>query len=146
MRQLVCGILLLGPKSAPSITTNALLTHERDDDGLGAVVALYVARLARVAARLPARHLLQHQALVRDDDAVVLVVHHLLALLATQHMNHMNMMPLFTNFAAPHVVPPRDLVGRRVGLDGAGEVDVVALLEVLGIHHSSQGKLHARHN
>ena len=132
-----------GPKSAQSITTHALLTHERHDDGLGAVVALDVARLARVAARLPARHLLQHQALVRDDDAVVLVVQHLLALLATQHMN---MMLLFTNFAAPHVVPPRDLVGRRVGLDGAGEVDVVALLEVLGIHHSSQGKLHARHN
>ena len=45
-----------------------------------------------------------------------------------------------------HVVPPRDLVGRRVCLDGAGEVDVVALLQVLRVHHSSQGKLHVWHN
>ena len=57
-----------------------LLTHERDDDGLGDVVSLDVAGLAGVAARLRARHLLQHQALVRQDHALALVVHNLLAL------------------------------------------------------------------
>ena len=57
-----------------------VLTHEGDDDGLGDVVPLDVAGLAGVAARLRARHLLQHQALVREDHAVALVVHNLLAL------------------------------------------------------------------
>ena len=60
---------------------NPELTHERDDDRLGDLVALDVAGLASVAARLPARHLLQHEALVGDDDAVGLVVQHLLALI-----------------------------------------------------------------
>ena len=57
-----------------------LLTHERDDDWLGDVVSLDVAGLAGVAARLRARHLLQHQALVRQDHALALVVHNLFAL------------------------------------------------------------------
>ena len=57
-----------------------VLTHERDDDWLGDVVSLDVAGLAGVASRLRARHLLQHQALVRQDHALALVVHNLLAL------------------------------------------------------------------
>ena len=65
---------------------NPELTHERDDDRLGDLVALDVAGLAGVAARLSAGHLLQHEALVGDDDAVALVVHHLLALLKTRHV------------------------------------------------------------
>ena len=59
---------------------NPELTHERDDDRLGDLVALDVAGLAGVAACLRARHLLQHQALVREDHAVALVVNDLLAL------------------------------------------------------------------
>ena len=34
---------------------------------------------------------------------------------------------------AAYVMPPGDLVCRRVGLHGAGEVDVVALLQVLRV-------------
>ena len=41
-------------------------------------------------------------------------------------------------------MPPGELVGGRIGLDGAAEVDVVALLKVLGVHHAAQGQLHAR--
>ena len=39
-------------------------------------------------------------------------------------------------------MPPSELVGGRVGLDLAGEVEVVPLLQIVGIHHTSQGEFH----
>ena len=45
-----------------------------------------------------------------------------------------------------YVVPPGELVCRRVGLDGAREVDVVALFQVLRVHHPPQGELHRGSN
>lgn len=66
---------------APSQIFALVLTHQGDDDGLGGHVALDVAGLARVAARLAAGHLLQHQALVGDDHPVRLVIEHLLSLM-----------------------------------------------------------------
>ncbi len=39
-----------------------------------------------------------------------------------------------------HVVPPRDLVCRRIGLDDAREVDVVPFLQIARVHHSAEGE------
>lgn len=39
-------------------------------------------------------------------------------------------------------MPPGDLVGGRVGPDGAAEVDVVALLQVPRVDHAAEGQVH----
>ena len=61
-----------------------LLTHDGDRDRPGDLVPLHVGGLAGVRAGPRASHGLQHQTLLGDQDAVLLVVDHLLALLAAE--------------------------------------------------------------
>ena len=42
-------------------------------------------------------------------------------------------------------MPPRDVVRRRVGLDVALEVDVVALLDALRVQARAEGQQRRRH-
>jgi hypothetical protein len=43
-------------------------------------------------------------------------------------------------------MPPGQLVGRRVGVDSAREVDVVVFLQVLSVHHPAQGQFDTGRN
>ena len=61
-------------KIEKAVIFNLRLTHDGDGDGIRHLVPLHVAGLAGVAAGLPTGHLLQDQAVIGDDDPVVLVV------------------------------------------------------------------------
>ena len=50
-----------------------------------------------------------------------------------------------SSILSSYVVPPGDVVGRRVGLDVALEVDVVALLDVLRVQAGPEVQDRRRH-
>ena len=41
-----------------------------------------------------------------------------------------------------YIVPPGEFIRRGIGVNGAWKVDIIALFQILGVHHASQTQCH----